>query len=98
MKKLPKPVLFEWDKGNIDKNWAKHKIHYKEAEEVFFNKPIRIFIDTKHSTNFERRFLALGHTNSKKKLTIIFTVRKKFIRIILASRQHKKERSIYEKY
>lgn len=97
MKKLPKPIKFEWDKGNVDKNWKKHKVHYREAEEVFFNKPLKLFPDSKHSTKEEKRYLALGQTDSGKPLTVIFTVRDKRIRIISARKQHKKERSTYEK-
>jgi len=95
--KLPKPVGFEWDKGNVDKNWSKHKVHFKEAEEVLLNKPIKIFLDNRHSTEKEKRYLALGKTDSGKPLAIVFTVRNKLIRVISARKQNKKERTIYEK-
>ena len=94
--KLPVPIKFEWDEGNVDKNWTKHKVHFKEAEEIFFNKPIKIFLDNKHSGQ-EKRYLALGKTDKEIQLTIIFTVRDKKIRIISARKQNKKERSKYEK-
>ncbi len=94
--KLPVPIVFEWDEGNKEKNLKKHKIHYKEIEEVFFNRPIKIFSDTKHSQK-EKRFMAYGKTNKDDKLTVIFTVRKKKLRVISARKQNKKERSIYEK-
>ena len=93
---IPKPVLFEWDKGNRDKNWEKHKVSLKECEQVFFNKPLSIFRDWEHS-NIEERLLAYGITNSKRKLTIIFTIRTNKIRIISARDQSKKERRVYEK-
>lgn len=96
MVKLPVPLSFDWDQGNIEKNWQKHKVHYKEAEEIFFNKPLKIFPDKEHSKK-ENRFLALGFTNSKRKLTIIFAIREQKIRIISARNQSKKERKIYEK-
>ena len=94
--KLPAPLAFKWDKGNLKKNWGKHKIYFKEIEEVFFNRPIKFFQDKKHS-NEEKRFIALGKTNKQTKLIIIFIVRNKKIRIISARKQSKKERSIYEK-
>jgi len=94
--KLPVPILFDWDEGNRDKSWQKHKIHFKETEEVFFNKPVKIFPDKKHSTA-ENRFLGLGRTNNDNLLTIIFTIRNKKLRIISALSQNKKERKIYEK-
>jgi len=94
--KLPKPIKFEWDKGNLDKNWEKHKVHFKEIEEAFLNKPIKIFPDIKHSIDNEKRYLAFGQTDSGTLLTIIFTLRNRFIRVVSARQQNKKERSIYE--
>lgn len=96
MVQLPVPLAFDWDQGNIEKNWARHGVHDKEAEEVLFNKPLKIFPDKKHSTK-EKRFLALGFTNSKRKLTIIFTIIGNIIRIISARDQSKKERITYAK-
>lgn len=96
MKALPKPVCFDWNKGNIDKNWKKHKIHFKEAEEVFLNRPLKIFKDIKHSQK-EDRFVALGISDKDRKLYIVFTIRNKKIRIISARNQSRKERSLYGK-
>lgn len=96
MAKLPVPLAFNWDKGNTEKNWAKHKVHFKEAEEVFFNKPLKTFEDKKHSQK-EDRFVALGITNKGRKLYIVFTIRNKKIRIISARNQGLKERKFYEK-
>ncbi len=96
MKKLPKPLAFEWDKGNIDKNFKKHKVTNLEAEEIFRNKPLIIIDDATHSL-VERRFIAHGITSKKRNLTIIFTLRERKIRIISARIQDKKERKIYEK-
>jgi len=96
MKRLPVPLSFNWNTGNIDKNWKKHRVHFKEAEEIFFNKPLRIFPDINHSKK-EDRFVAFGKTNQKRKLTIIFTLREEKIRIISARNQSKKERGEYEK-
>lgn len=96
MAKLPVPLVFDWDKGNTEKNWAKHKVHFKEAEEVFFNKPLKIFEDEKHSQK-EKRLLAYGSTNKRRKLTIIFTIRKETVRVISARNQNIKERKVYEK-
>lgn len=93
---LPKLISFEWDRGNIDKNWKKHKVHYKEAEEVFLNKPLKTFKDITHSQE-ETRFVALGATNKKRKLYIIFTVREEKIRVISARSQSRKERRLYAK-
>ena len=92
--KLPVPLSFDWNKGNIDKNWQKHKVHFKEAEEDFLNKPLSLLRDIKHSQS-EERYIALGITNQKRKLHIVFTIRNNKIRIISARNQSKKERKLY---
>ena len=86
---------FDWNKFNKRKNLIKHKVHYKEYEEVFFNKPLIFFQDEKHSLK-EKRFGVFGKTDNKRLLTIIFTLRAKKIRIISARNQNKKERRQYE--
>lgn len=88
---------FDWDSGNRDKNWIKHQVSNFEAEQVFFNNPLLIFDDSKHSSNEEKRFFALGHTNQKRLLSLVFTIRNKLnlIRIISARDMSKKERLIY---
>lgn len=96
MNRLPKPLSFDWDKGNSLKNWEKHKVSQRECEEVFFNKNLKIFPDKKHSIK-EQRYLALGKTNLNRSLTIIFTVRGTGIRIISARAQSKRERRYVKK-
>ncbi|KKS88417.1 MAG: hypothetical protein UV63_C0035G0001, partial [Microgenomates group bacterium GW2011_GWC1_43_11] len=44
-----KPIVFEWDKGNSDKNWSKHGIKNEEAEEAFFDEKKKIAKDVFHS-------------------------------------------------
>ncbi|WP_167884422.1 BrnT family toxin [Leptospira ilyithenensis] len=88
---------FEWDNGNIDKNWIKHKVKPGEIEEIFFNEPILIAHDENHSER-EVRFAALGITNSSRRLFAVFTVRNNKIRIISVRDMSKKERKVYENY
>lgn len=90
-----KPLEFDWDEGNRDKNWQKHKIDFKECEEVFFNKPLKTLYDVKHSQK-EDRFIAIGVTNKSRRLSIVFTIRNKRIRIISGKDQSRKERKLYE--
>ena len=85
---------FEWDEGNSHKNWLKHKVSPAECEQLFFNKPIVIEDDTKHS-GAENRFYALGRTDSKRNLFIAFTVRNNRIRVISARDMSRKEREVY---
>lgn len=95
MRILPEPIEFEWDQGNLDKNWIKHKVTNQEAEQIFKNSPKFIFRDASHST-LERRYMIWGVTNDKRKLSVFFTMRKKFVRIISARDMSKKERIAYE--
>ena len=74
---------FERDKGNSNKNWHLHRVTDGECEDVFFNLPLIVAADTKHS-NRERRFYALGRTENNRWLFIAFTIRENLIRIISA--------------
>ena len=53
-----KITAFDWDEGNARKN-DKHGVSIAEAEQVFFNEPLLVIVDTKHSEG-EGRFHALG--------------------------------------
>lgn len=88
---------FDWDTGNERKSVEKHSVSRFEAEQVFFNQPLLILADSKHSQN-ENRYHALGRTNDKRLLHITFTLRsdETLIRVISARDMHRKERNIYE--
>ncbi len=86
---------FEWDKGNISKNWGKHRVSYIECEEVFFNNPFVVQNDVTHSST-EARYYSLGSTDRERLLFIVFTVRKNKIRVISARDMIRKERIMYE--
>ncbi|GAC1566054.1 MAG: BrnT family toxin [Ktedonobacteraceae bacterium] len=88
-------VGFEWDKGNKQKNWENHQVHYTECEQVFFNKPSLIGDDPQHSTQ-EKSYYVLGRSDVDRTLFIVFTIRRNKIRVISARDQSKKEREIYE--
>ena len=87
---------FQWDKGNSLKNWLKHGVSQGEAEQVFFNEPLLLFEDEKHSEQ-EDRVVAFGRTNEGRYLIVAFTIRESKIRIISARNMNKKERDSYEK-
>ncbi len=86
---------FEWDDGNKHKNWIKHRVSNSECEQIFFNRPLIVHVDDKHST-FEDRYYALGITDLGIKLFAVFTLQNKKIRIISARNMSRKERKIYE--
>lgn len=93
---LPKPVEFEWDQANLDKNWTKHKVSNQEAEYVFLVNRFIMLEDKQHS-QVEDRYVIIGHTLKEKILSLIITVRGKLIRIISARHASRKERQFYEK-
>ena len=86
---------FEWDEGNIKKNWERHLVSHIECEEIFFNRPIIVKKDEPHSTS-EDRYFALGKTDAGRLLFIVFTLRSNRIRIISARDMNRKERKTYE--
>jgi len=86
---------FEWDKGNIEKNWLIHKVSPVECEQIFFNQPLFVAEDPRHSHR-EKRYYALGLTDNKRLLFVAFTIRKNLIRTISARDMSKKERKIHE--
>ena len=85
---------FEWDEGNSNKNWHLHGVTDGECEDVFFNLPLIIAADEKHSAD-EMRFFALGRTDAERRLFIAFVVRKRLIRVISARDMTKSEKRKY---
>jgi uncharacterized DUF497 family protein len=90
---------FDWDAGNVTKSADKHGVSWSEAEQVFFNEPLVLVEDVKHS-QLEPRYHALGRTDAGRLLHITFTLRALHasamkIRVISARDMHRKERKIY---
>ena len=88
-------VGFQWDQGNIDKNLIKHNVENWESEQVFFNKPLLVLDNSKHSIP-EKRWAAFGRTDADRFLIVIFTRRGDLIRVISARDMNKKERKFYD--
>ena len=88
-------IGFDWDDGNLLKNWEKHGVSASECEQVFFNHPVVTSPDVLHSS-YEARFYTLGKSDSGKHLFIVFTVRSNLIRIISARDMNRKERDAYK--
>ena len=88
---------FDWDSGNDRKSAEKHAVSRFEAEQVFFNQPLLVLADEKHSQK-EMRYHALGKSEDARLLHITFTLRSHhtLIRVISARDMHRKERKIYE--
>lgn len=81
---LAKITGFNWDTGNARKN-EKHGVSMAEAEQVFFNAPLLLLDDARHSQK-ELRLHALGKTDEGRLLHITFTLRQgdQLIRVISA--------------
>ncbi|MCX6044378.1 MAG: BrnT family toxin [Chloroflexi bacterium] len=87
---------FEWDQGNVDKNWYLHQVTNGECEEIFFNLPLILARDAQHSQN-EQRYYALGRTDAQRWLFVAFAIRRKLIRVISARDMNRQETDIYAK-
>ena len=88
---------FDWDRGNARKSVDKHSVNQAEAEQAFFNEPLLLVPDFKHS-ELESRSHALSVTDEGRHLHITFTLRaaETLIRVISARDMHRKERDLYE--
>jgi uncharacterized protein len=87
---------FDWDAGNARKSERKHGVSQVEAEQVFFNRPLIVADDTRHS-DVEPRLHALGRTDAGRLLHVTFTLRRQgtLLRVISARDMHRKERAAY---
>jgi uncharacterized protein len=87
---------FEWDHGNARMSGDKHGASQTEAEQVFFNEPLLIAEDQRHSEQEPRRHV-LGRTDEGRPLHVIFTLRGAGtrIRVISARRMSRKEKARY---
>lgn len=94
MGKLDNIAGFEWDAGNIDKNWVKNGVSNAECEEAFFNTPLLIRPDSSHSWE-ESLNAALGRTDATRPLFVVFLIRNNYIRVISARDMTDKELEVY---
>jgi len=88
---------FEWDEGNAHKNWVQHRVSPEEAENAFFNEPLVVRSDVRHSKR-EKRYYALGQTGSGRYLFIAFTIRGPLVRVISVRDMNRRERDAYAKH
>jgi uncharacterized DUF497 family protein len=93
---ITKCTGFDWDEGNLLKNWEKHGVSAPECEQIFFNRPLITSHDEKHSQQ-ETRFFALGQTDTERLLFVVFTIRNELIRVISARDMNREERKVYKK-
>ncbi|MCL2264920.1 MAG: BrnT family toxin [Treponema sp.] len=82
-------LRFEWDEKKNAVNIMKHGVSFEEAA-IVFKDPKRIEIYDKKHSFIEDRWITVGITASTV-LTVVFTERNGFIRIISACKALKKE-------
>ncbi len=87
---------FQWDAGNAEKNWERHRVSRTECEGVFFNHPLLVATDEEHSAK-EPRYFALGQTDLARHLFVVFAIRAECVRVISARDMSRKERKVYER-
>jgi len=85
---------FQWDAGNVEKNWQSHHVTPVECEEVFLNRPFIVEADAAHSAS-EDPFYALGQSDRGRLVFVAFTIRQRLIRVISARDMSRTERRIY---
>ena len=88
---------YDWDEGNILKNWQKHQVSKIEIEEVFGNKPIIFFTKGIYEKE-EIRYGVYGKTNKQRLLAVVFTIRDKLVRPISARDQNRREKQYYQSF
>ena len=85
---------FDWDEANAQKNWERHRGTPEEAEEVFFNEPLVVRSDIRHSHG-EKRYYAPGQTSFDRYLLVAFPIRRNLIRVISVREMNRREQEIY---
>ncbi|HZY31738.1 MAG TPA: BrnT family toxin [Candidatus Methylomirabilis sp.] len=95
MDDLSKCRGFQWDEGNAEKNWIKHRVSRVEIEQAFFNRPLVVAEGGKGSDR-EHRYYTLGQTDEGRRLFIVFTIRDDLVRVISARNMNRRERRAYE--
>ena len=93
--RLRECIGFDWDDGNVTKNWETHDVSEAECERVFFNRPLIARRDTGHSEG-EARFYVLGRTDSGRLLFVAFTIRHDKVRVISARDMTRAEKQRYQ--
>ena len=94
MEQLVKCTGFEWDDGNRDKNWIRHRVSVAECEQVFFNVPLLMAKGARRSSS-EPRYYVLGQTDAGRRLIVVMTIRGESIRVVSARDMSRREREEY---
>lgn len=69
----------------------------EEAEAIFFQEPLVVRGDVRHSKK-EKRYYALGQTDTGRRLFVAFTIRGDLIRVISVRDMNRNEGRVYARY
>lgn len=87
---------FDWDGGNAEKNWERHRVLQSECEQVFFNGPLVVVDDDLHSVG-ETRHFGFGRTDAGRLLFLVYTLRGERVRVISARDMTRRESKEYQR-
>jgi len=73
------------DASDAAKIWDRHQVTPAECEELFFNRPLVVGSDERHSAGEERPY-ALGQSDSGRLMLVVFTIRRRPIPSDLGAR------------
>ena len=88
-------MTFEWDENKSVENVRKHGVAFEIAQRAFLDQNRKIYQDEKHSAG-EDRYFCYGMVDDEV-LTVRFTIRQEFIRIIGAGYWRKGRKIYHEK-
>ena len=88
---------FDWDEANTVKIRERHRLTPADAEDIFFHQPFVVRSDVRHSKT-EKRYYALGQTGAGRRLFVVFSIRRRLIRVISARDTNRNETETYERY
>lgn len=83
----------EYDLAKAESNFDKHNVSFDEAATALLDDQALVMEDI--DSRDENRWILIGMGNQTRLLTVIYTVRGDFVRIISARKATKKEVSYY---
>jgi uncharacterized DUF497 family protein len=87
--------VFEWDESKAIENFRKHGVSFDEAKTVLLD-PLSMTIPDPDHSNDEDRFIDIGRSIDDQILVVVYTERRKTIRLISCRKATSSERKSYE--
>lgn len=88
-------MKFEWDKNKNNSNIEKHGIDFNNITEVFQDQnKVIVNVEKSEEKYGEKRKIVIGKIINIY-YTVVYTIRKRYYRIISARKASKKERKLY---